>query len=487
VTSPALLHDAVPRHALIGGEWARGARRYSVQSAATGSMLSDVADCGADDARRAADAAVAAFPEWSRRTAYERSTILRRWRDLILANEADLGRTMALEMGKPVTEARGEARYAAGFVEFYADEAKRIGGDAITSHDADKRLFAFRKPVGPTIAITPWNFPAAMLTRKAAPALAAGCTMIVKPAEQTPFTALWLASLWLEAGGPPGTLQVLPCLDPVPVAAVLLADARLRKISFTGSTEVGMRLYAQAATTMKRLSLELGGHAPFIVFEDADVSSSVREVMASKFRNAGQTCVCANRIYVHDAVRREFTASFEEAVRALRVGDPLDPDTQVGPLVDEAGATKVASHVADAIAHGATASVGGARGDRTFFAPTVLTGAHAGMLVLREETFGPVAPIVAFSDDADAIRQANDVPVGLAAYVWTRDLGRAFRATESLEYGIVGVNDGLPSTPQAPFGGVKFSGLGREGGAWGIDEYLDTQFVSMRLPTPRTP
>ncbi|MFN8581565.1 MAG: NAD-dependent succinate-semialdehyde dehydrogenase [Gemmatimonadaceae bacterium] len=387
-----------------------------------------------------------------------------------------------MEMGKPVTESRGEVKYAAGFVEFYAEEAKRLYGTTIPSQFAHKRLHTNLKPLGVVYAVTPWNFPAAMVTRKVAPALAAGCVVILKPAEQTPLTALRLAELWMEVGGPAGTLQVLPCADPVPVSRVLMDDPRVRKLSFTGSTEVGMLLYAQAAKTMKRLSLELGGHAPFIIFADADVPRAVREVAASKFRNAGQTCVCANRVYVHEAVHDEFVTQLASVTSTLRVGDPLDEQTQIGPLVDAAALDKVQSHVADAKRLGARVVTGGNGGDRTFFTPTVLTNVRADMRIMNEETFGPVAPVIPFRSDDDAIAQANAVPVGLAAYVWTRDLGRAIRAAEALDYGIVGVNDGLPATPQAPFGGVKNSGIGREGGRWGIEEFLDVQYVSVALP-----
>lgn len=467
--------------AFIGGHWSTTARRFDVTSPATGARLASVADCGVDEARAAVEASVVAFEQWRRTTAHERAALLARWHDLILRDEAWLGELMAREMGKPVTEARGEARYAAGFVHFYAAEATRVHGETIPSQFAHKRLFVNRRPVGPVYAVTPWNFPAAMVTRKAAPALAAGCTVILKPAEQSPLTALHLAKLWGEAGGPAGTLQVLPCADPVPLSRVIMDDARVRKISFTGSTEVGMHLYAQAAPTMKRLSLELGGHAPFLVFEDADLSAAVRDVMASKFRNAGQTCVCANRVYVHERIVDDFTSLLAAAAMSLRTGDPLDPATQVGPLVDEAAVTKVVAHVADATARGATVVTGGTRGAGTFYAPTVLHGVTAGMRILEEETFGPVAPIIAFAREDEAIRAANATPAGLAAYLWTRDLSRAFRVSEALDYGIVGINDGVPSTPQAPFGGVKTSGLGREGGRWGLDEYLDVQFVSMGL------
>lgn len=468
-----------PTRALIGGAWVATGATFDVKNPYSGALLASVADCGAEQARQAADAAVAAFQAWRRTTAYERAAILRRWNDLLLAHVEELARLMTLEMGKPVVEARGEVRYTAAFVEFYAEEAKRVYGETIPSQFAAKRLFALKQPVGPAFAVTPWNFPAAMITRKAAPALAAGCTMIVKPAEQSPLTALRVAELWLEAGGPPGTLQVLPCADPVPVAKVLIDDDRIRKLSFTGSTAVGMRLYGQTSQTMKRLSLELGGHAPFLVFGDADVARAARDVAASKFRNAGQTCVCTNRVYVHDSVYDRFLAEFTPLVGALKTGDPLDETTQVGPLVDRDVFTKVVEHVDDATARGARVVVGGHAGTGTIYQPTVLCDVTASMRILGEETFGPVAPVIRFRDEAEAIRLANDTPVGLAAYLWTRDLSRAFRVTEALQYGIVGVNDGVPSTAQAPFGGVKHSGLGREGGKWGIEEYLDLKYVSM--------
>ncbi len=476
------MSDRTPlTQAFIAGRWSSTSSTFDVVSPATGVHLAAVADCGEAEARAAADASVEAFGGWRQTTAYERAAILTRWNDLILRDEAWLGELMAREMGKPVTEARGEARYAAGFVSYYAGEAIRVHGETIPSQFARKRLLVNARPVGPVYAVTPWNFPAAMITRKAAPALAAGCTMVIKPAEQSPLTALHLGKLWEEAGGPPGTLQILPCRDPIPVSRVLMDDARIRKISFTGSTEVGMLLYAQAARTMKRMSLELGGHAPFIVFGDADVHAAVREVVASKFRNAGQTCVCANRVYVHGSIVDEFTFLLATATEALRVGDPLDPATQVGPLVDEAAVAKVESHVADALVRGAGIVTGGTRLNGRFFSPTVLTGVAPGMRILKEETFGPVAPILSFADDDAVVRAANDTSAGLAAYIWTRDLSRAFRVSEALDYGIVGVNDGVPSTPQAPFGGVKFSGLGREGGHQGIAEYLDVQYVSLGL------
>ncbi len=454
---------------------------FKIVNPATGSTVGEVPDCGVAEGRLAADAAVRAFASWRNTTAYERAAILRRWNDLILGEVDSIARLISQEMGKPVTEARGEVRYAAGFVEWFAEEAKRVYGETIPSQFAHKRLFVLKQPVGPVYAITPWNFPAAMITRKAAPALAAGCSIVLKPAEQSPLTAIRLGELWRAAGGPPDVFQVLTTSDPATLSDVFLSDPRIRKLSFTGGTDVGMILYAKAATTMKRLSLELGGHAPFLVFEDADLDAAVTEVCAAKFRNTGQTCVCANRIYVHDRVFDDFTARLSKAVSALKVGDPLDETTQLGPLVDANGLAKVQQHVDDAVAKGARIVTGGGSPGGLYFAPTVLVDLRPGMRILEEETFGPVAPVMRFTTDAEAVALANDVPYGLAAYLWTRDLSRAFRIAEQLEYGIVGVNDGLPSAPQAPFGGLKYSGIGREGGKWGLEEYLEVKYISAGL------
>lgn len=462
-------------------DWHHATSTFPVTSPADGSTIGHAADCGASEAEAAIDVSWRAFESWRATTPFERSALLRRWQEAILSQRDEIAELMSTEMGKPVRESRAEVAYAAGFIEWYAEEAKRVEGSWLASARPNRRALTMRQPIGPAYAVTPWNFPAAMITRKAAPALAAGCTMIVKPAEQAPFTALRLAELWAEVGGPSGTLQVLPAADPVPMTKVMMADPRIRKVTFTGSTEVGRLLYRQSADTLKRLSLELGGHAPYIVFDDADVDRAVREVIACKFRNAGQTCVCTNRIYVQAGIHDAFTAALVEAVAKLRVGDPLSAETDIGPLIDEQGMEKVEAHVADAVARGATVLLGGSRVDGLFFQPTVVTGVDPDMVLMHEETFGPVAPVLVFDTEEEAIERANATPYGLAAYVYTNDLARALRVSEALEYGIVGVNDGVPAVPHAPFGGVKQSGIGREGGHWGIDEYLEVKYVSLGI------
>lgn len=473
--------DALQRR-FLSDAWTERSAGFPVVSPSTGEVLSEAAECGPDDARQAADVAWDAFTLWRRTTPFERAEILLRWRDLMLENQEELATVMTREMGKPIREARGEVAYAAGFVTWYAEEAKRVYGEVFPSNVGSKRLFALRQPVGPVYAVTPWNFPLAMVTRKAAPALAAGCTFILKPAEQTPLSGLLLGDLWLEAGGPGGTLQVLTASDPVPMTSVFMADPRVRKVTFTGSTEVGKILYRQSADTVKRLSLELGGHAPYLVFDDADLERAVAQVVACKYRNAGQTCVCTNRIYVQDGIYDAFIERYTAAVSDLVVGDPLSDATDIGPLVDEQGLEKVERHLADATDKGARVLLGGRARDGLYFDPTVVVDVTDAMLMMQEETFGPVSPILSFAHEEEAVAAANATPYGLAAYLYTNDLSRAFRVSEALEYGIVGVNDGVPSVPFAPFGGVKQSGIGREGGPWGIQEYLETKFVSMVLP-----
>jgi succinate-semialdehyde dehydrogenase / glutarate-semialdehyde dehydrogenase len=470
----------------INGEWipAGNGRTFSVTNPATGEIVGEVADATTEDVRRAVEAAHRAFPDWAARTAWDRATYLRRAYELIMAHQDELAELMTSEQGKPLPEAKGEVQYAAGFFEWYAEEAKRIYGDTIPASHPDKRILVLRQPVGVVAAITPWNFPAAMITRKIAPALAAGCTVIVKPAEQTPLTALRLAELFQEAGIPAGVVNVVTGTDPRTIGEILLRDERVRKVTFTGSTEVGKLIMRQAADTVKKVSLELGGHAPFIVFEDADLEKAAREVLTSKFRNAGQTCVCTNRIYVHETIADVFAEILVKQVEQLRVGNGMEAGVDIGPLIDGQAAEKAERHVRDAVEKGARVLTGGHRrseGDVHFFEPTVLVGVTDEMLVQREETFGPVAPIAVFRDEDEAIRRANDTPYGLAAYLYTRDLARAIRVSERLEYGIVGINDGLPSTVQAPFGGMKESGIGREGGKYGMEEFLETKYVSVRL------
>ncbi len=472
----------------INGAWhTTGGATFPVINPATGDTLTELPDGGASEARTAVEAAYAALPAWSATPAPTRAEMMRRVAALMLENRERLATIMTLEMGKPMTESRGEVAYAASFLNWFAGEAERIYGQIIPASVADKRLLVLRQPVGVAVLITPWNFPAAMLTRKLAPALAAGCTVICKPAEQTPLSALELGKLFEQVGFPPGVVNIVAYSDPVPFSDTIFADDRVRKISFTGSTEVGKELIAKSAATVKRVSMELGGNAPFIVFADADLNAAVRGAIASKFRNAGQTCVCANRIYVQRGVYEAFAEAFTREVANLKVGNGLLPDTVIGPLIDRQARQKVAQHVSNAAANGAQVLVGGhalpenENPSGTFWMPTVLGDVTGDMLVAQEETFGPVAPLIPFDDEDEAIDSANSTSYGLAAYFYARDISRVMRVAERLEFGIIGANDPIPSTAQAPFGGVKQSGIGREGGSVGIDEYLEVKYVSLGI------
>jgi succinate-semialdehyde dehydrogenase/glutarate-semialdehyde dehydrogenase len=465
---------------------ARSARTFEVRNPATDAVIASVADGDADDARIAIEAASQAFPAWKNLAAIERAKPLRTLSGLMLRDTERLADLCSQECGKPLAEARVEVAYAASFLEWYAEEGKRIYGETIPASDPGKRLLVLRQPSGVAAAITPWNFPIAMVTRKMGPALAAGCTQVVKPAEQTPLSALAIAELCLEAGFPAGVFNVVTGLDAPAIADTFFEGLTVRHVSFTGSTDVGRILLAKSAANVVRVSLELGGHAPFIVFHDADIDKAVAGAMASKFRNAGQTCVCANRFLVQREIHDEFVKRLSIAVAALKVGDGRTPGIHVGPLVDDAGLRKAEAHIADALTHGAHVVTGGTRlsvvgcADR-FMAPTVLSGVTPAMLCFREETFGPIAPVCVFDTESEALAIANGTPYGLAAYLFTADGARIMRMSEALHYGIVGVNDALPATAQAPFGGVKHSGLGREGGHHGIEEYLDLKYVSWRI------
>jgi succinate-semialdehyde dehydrogenase/glutarate-semialdehyde dehydrogenase len=468
------------QHGFIHGEWcsARSGATIAIRNPANGTVVGEVPVMGATETREAIDAAAKAMPAWAKRTAKERAVILRRFAELMLANADDLAIIMTSEQGKPLAEAKGEVAYAASFLEWFAEEGKRVYGDVIPTFRADARLLVLRQPVGVAAAITPWNFPAAMITRKLGPALAAGCSFVCKPAPQTPFSALALAELGSRAGLPPGLFNVVTG-DAEQIGGELTSNPLVRKLSFTGSTAVGKKLIAACAGTVKKVSMELGGNAPFIVFDDADLDAAVQGLMASKYRNTGQTCVCANRVYVQDGVYEAFAAKLAVAVAGLRVGDGLAGPTDQGPLIDERALAKVQAHIADAVAQGARIAAGGkphALGG-TFFEPTILLDVTPGMRVSREETFGPVAPLFRFHNEAEAIQLANDTEFGLAAYFFTRDLARSWRVQEALEYGLVGVNTGLISTEVAPFGGMKESGLGREGSRYGIDEYTEMKYV----------
>ena len=481
-TSPlSLLKDPslLKTDALINGQWVKGASRFDVTDPATGAKLADVANLGPADAQAAIDAANAAWPAWRSKTAKERSIILRKWFDLLMANQDDLGRLMTAEQGKPLPEAKGEVAYGASFVEWFAEEAKRVNGETLPQFDNNRRLLVLRQPIGVCAAITPWNFPLAMITRKVAPALAAGCPVIIKPAELTPLTALAAAELAIRAGIPAGVLNMISADadNSIAVGKVLCASDVVRHISFTGSTEVGRILMAQSAPTVKKMSLELGGNAPFIVFDDADIDSAVEGAFASKYRNAGQTCVCSNRLYVQEGVYDEFVTRFAAKVRTAKVGNGFEDGVNQGPMIEEAALVKVQRHVDDAVAKGARVLVGGKRLAGQFFEPTVVADATADMLCAKEETFGPFAPVFKFRTEQEAVDAANNTEFGLASYFYSRDVGRIFRVSEALEYGMVGINVGILATEHVPFGGVKQSGLGREGSHHGIDDYVELKYL----------
>ena len=474
--------DLFRRQAYIGGHWcdADSGGTLDVNNPATGEVLGTVPMMGANETRRAIEAAKDAFVDWRRKPAKERSILLRRWHDLIMANVEDLGALMTAEQGKPVTEAKGEVAYAASFIEWFAEEAKRVYGDTIPSPWNDRRLVVIKQPIGVCAAMTPWNFPAAMITRKAGPALASGCTMVAKPASATPFSALALAVLAERAGIPAGVFNVLTGSSKA-IGGEMTSNSDVRKVTFTGSTEVGRLLMKQSADTIKKLSLELGGNAPFIVFDDADLDAAVEGAIISKYRNAGQTCVCANRLYVQAGVYDAFAQKLVAAVRKLKVGNGFEAGVLQGPLIDEAAVEKVEEHIQDAVAHGARVLLGGKRHalGQTFFEPTVLADVTPKMKVAREETFGPVAPLFRFQTDEQAIEMANDTEFGLASYFYSRDIGRIWRAAEDLECGMVGINTGLISNEVAPFGGVKQSGLGREGSHYGIEEFVEIKYLCL--------
>jgi succinate-semialdehyde dehydrogenase/glutarate-semialdehyde dehydrogenase len=476
---PSLLID----RAYIGGKWTEAATRTPIHNPANGDLIAEVADVGVAGARAAIDAAEAARGDWAGRTARERSAILLKWSQLLLDNADDLARILTAEMGKPLAEAKGEIAYGASFIEWFGQEARRVYGDVIPGHLADKRILVLRQPIGVAASITPWNFPNAMIARKVAPALAVGCAFVARPSELTPLSALAMAALGERAGIPAGVFSVITSADASAVGLEFCTNPKVRKLSFTGSTRVGSVLMRQSAEGVKKLSLELGGNAPFIVFDDADLDKAVEGALIAKFRNAGQTCVCANRIYVQRGVEEAFAAKLTAAVAKLKVGDGAEPGVQIGPMISPAALAKVEAHVADALAHGAKAAIGGRRdpAGALFYTPTVLVGANAAMKLAREETFGPVAPLFAFDTVEDVIAMANDTEFGLASYFYARDLSRVWKVAEALEYGMVGVNTGLVSTAEAPFGGVKSSGFGREGSKYGVDDYLVMKYVCLSV------
>ncbi|WP_223515907.1 NAD-dependent succinate-semialdehyde dehydrogenase [Pseudomonas sp. GL-B-19] len=464
----------------IDGQWSSGGPSYSVFNPANGELITEVQKAGAQETRLAIDAANRALPAWRKLTAKERSQKLKRWSELMLSNQKDLATLLSREQGKPLAEAMGEVVYAASFLEWFAEEAKRAYGDVIPSHKADARIIVVKEAIGVVAAITPWNFPLAMVTRKVGPALAAGCTMILKPSEETPLSAFALAVLAEQAGIPAGVFNIVSG-DAVAIGGALQASSIVRKLSFTGSTRTGKLLMRQAADTLKKVSLELGGNAPFIVFDDADLDAAVKGAMASKFRNTGQTCVCVNRFFIQDGVYEAFTGKLAEAVAAMRVGRALDGETEQGPLINAAALAKVELHVDDALEKGAKLLCGGRRHalGGTFYEPTILAEASSEMLIAQEETFGPVAACFRFKDEAEVLQKANDTPFGLSAYFYSRDIGRVWRMAEGLEAGMVGINEGIISTEVAPFGGIKESGLGREGSKYGLDDYLEIKYLLM--------
>ena len=469
----------------VNGAWtkAKGDKRFAVTNPANGAVIAEVADLGAAEVTAAIDAAVPAQKEWAARTAKDRAMVLRKWYDLIMANADDLAIILTTEMGKPLAEARGEVAYGASFIDWFGEEARRVCGDVMESPIPDKRFLTFKQPIGVFGAITPWNFPIAMITRKVAPGIAAGCACVLKPAEQTPLSALALAELAHRAGLPAGVMNIVTGMDAPAMGSALCDDDRIRKMTFTGSTEVGRILMRQSADTLKKMSLELGGNAPLIVFDDADLDLAIAGAMASKYRNAGQTCVCANRMFVQDGIYDEFARRLTEASASMKVGDGLEEGVEQGPIIDDQGLAKVERHVADAIAKGATVLTGGKRHalGGTFYEPTVLTGMSSDMQMYGEETFGPVAGLFRFSTDDEAVAMANDTEFGLAAYIFTDSTSRLFRVSEALEYGMVSANTGIFSSEVGPFGGVKSSGLGREGSKYGIDEFLEIKFVCVGI------
>ena len=473
-----LFHEAC----YIDGQWVGEGhnKKIAVTNPATGEELGTVPSLGAAETKKAIEAANAAYPAWRAKTAKERAKIVRKWADLMMENQEDLAKLMTAEQGKPLAESRGEIVYSASFLEWFAEEGKRVYGDTIPSVAADKRIVVTKEPIGVVAAITPWNFPSAMITRKAGPAIAAGCTMVLKPASATPYSALALAELGERAGLPKGVFNVLTGSSSA-IGGEMTSNPIVRKLTFTGSTEIGKLLMEQCARTVKKVSLELGGNAPFIVFDDADLDEAVKGAMASKFRNTGQTCVCANRLLVQDGVYDKFAEKLVAAVKALKVGDGLKGEVQQGPLIDKQAVDKVEEHVTDALKKGATVVTGGKRHTLggTFFEPTVLTNVTTDMMVTREETFGPVAPLYRFKTEDEALKMANDTEYGLASYFYTRDIGRIWRVMEGLEYGIVGINEGIISSEVAPFGGMKQSGIGREGSKYGIDEYIEIKYGLM--------